>query len=735
MTNILSILLSVTRGAILTAALIGLVRLIFRKVLSAKAKYYLWLLLALRLMLPVVPASPVSLLNFIPEPGTITQTQPVSTAPAAPKSPTITEPNVAAPLQPAEIKTAADPAGIDTAPEAPSAPSVPSAPAAPKIPRTEILFWVWLSGAGLLLLIYGALYAVTAIRLKRFPVCTDSDTLRVFLELKRVLGIKGHVRLVSGGAGMLGGVFHSTIVLPVEQHGEDVTPIIVHELLHYKYRDLRLFVLFRLLAAVYWFNPVVWLLLHFAKLDCEAACDQRVLETKLVRPERYAGALYEEGVFSMKKNLLMQTTFGGSRHSLKRRIQGIAAFQSPKVWVTVLTVILAAGITACTMTGAQSSTEAVSSGVSAEDEKALTSSMEHSGETSDPVGSSLEDAADGLTFSPYVRSGDQLTFENTAWDMTFSEVVDAQALDMETWKSSDIGQPTIYLEQPISDHPEVERIAYTFHLKNPAVIKELIQVEIEYDPEQIDCETLIAQRTQELGEPEGTYENQTFWIFGDIQLAIYPGEHGLQERLMQYVDRSEELLPTQEQLDEFLVDIQPPNGHYGWTFEQHVEAGLLDPERGEMEPGGSSDANFQVFYTEIALGGYTVDAEYCFTETMANKGSGQMVLTEVHADPPDDIALSKWVAQFSQPWSDRMVRLPDSNQWNSPLVAGKLLTDNQRETIAQELLESGRVAVTMEQAYEYLDNWNMAMNFYEAARGWVFNGTGAALYAVAQTIP
>ncbi len=61
------ILWSITRGACLTAAVIVLIRLLFRRVLSAKAKYYLWLLLALRLMLPALPESPVSLLNVLPD--------------------------------------------------------------------------------------------------------------------------------------------------------------------------------------------------------------------------------------------------------------------------------------------------------------------------------------------------------------------------------------------------------------------------------------------------------------------------------------------------------------------------------------------------------------------------------------------------------------------------------------------------------------------------------------------
>lgn len=62
----LSILWSITWGSWLTALAIILIRLLFHCVLSSKAKYYLWLLLALRLMLPVLPQSPFSIQNYLP---------------------------------------------------------------------------------------------------------------------------------------------------------------------------------------------------------------------------------------------------------------------------------------------------------------------------------------------------------------------------------------------------------------------------------------------------------------------------------------------------------------------------------------------------------------------------------------------------------------------------------------------------------------------------------------------
>ena len=64
--TVLSILWSITWGSWLTALAIILIRLLFHRVLSGKAKYYLWLLLALRLMLPVLPQSALSIQNYLP---------------------------------------------------------------------------------------------------------------------------------------------------------------------------------------------------------------------------------------------------------------------------------------------------------------------------------------------------------------------------------------------------------------------------------------------------------------------------------------------------------------------------------------------------------------------------------------------------------------------------------------------------------------------------------------------
>lgn len=556
MTTAVQVLWTITLGSWLTAAGILLVRLLFRRVLSAKAAYYLWLLLALRLMLPVLPESPMSLQNFLPESSSAvrTVTTPLETSPtdAAPQN---AAPEVSAPLVPTEVQSESATIGnqADPVSELPAAASKTSSPS-----LFSIAFWIWLAGMGITLTVYVALYCITAWQLHHLPRCTDNDTLRVFLRLKRDCRIDGNVQLASGGAGMLGGLFHPTIVVPVERHGEDVAPILLHELMHYKYKDLWIAALLRLLTVVYWFNPVVWVCFQWALTDSEAACDQRVLETGLIPRERYAGALYEEATLHMRKGLLMQTTFGGRRHSLKRRIRRIVRFRKPTLYLTLLSMVLALGIVGCTMTDSRSASSAAPS----------------------------------------------------------DTVPDAQAFQ------------------------------------------------------------------------------------------------------------------------QYMEPLEPPNGVFGMTFEEHVSQNLLDPENGILESHIREDTGhtFSSFTTTMELGGETVEISYLFSQ---NARSDQEILTQVLVTPPSDVPMGTWLSRISDPWLSAMVQNTDFNgwEWNTQEYVADFLTEAQLDATVDALIQwsenstASDALKTAEDAEWYLTtNWHVVTAFY-ANNVWQFNGTGAALIA------
>ena len=181
--TVLSILWSITWGSWLTALAIILIRLLFHRVLSGKAKYYLWLLLALRLMLPVLPQSALSIQNYLP---IASQTAHIPAAAAS-------APGDTAPLPSMSIPAAAMPEQNDVSSAGPT--SAVSAETASAFSPSQILLLVYLLGVLAAGVTYLILYVLTARHLHRLPLCTDPETLRVWLRLRRQLHSRSEIRL------------------------------------------------------------------------------------------------------------------------------------------------------------------------------------------------------------------------------------------------------------------------------------------------------------------------------------------------------------------------------------------------------------------------------------------------------------------------------------------------------------------------------------------------------------
>ncbi len=332
------------------------------------------------------------------------------------------------------------------------------------------------------------------------------------------------------------------------------------------------------------------------------------------------------------------------------------------------------------------------------------------------------------TISPYTQEAGLLSYEGLAWNVTPSEV-SADLSTPEDWALLTQGQPVLHGSSPLAEHPEVTDVYYHFGFTAPELTMELRRVETYYDPAQISYEALLAQRTQELGPPTDQ-TNRAYWNFGEVQLELYPDRDGhIQEWLCHYVKTYEDSQLADADILSYIQAIQPPIGLYGCTYEEHVAAGLLDPGQGTLETQGEQDVTFHTFTTTVSLGGHQVSATYCFTPTLASLDSGLEVLTEINVTPPEGAPLSQWLAQFSGPYVDRM--LLGQNSWSAPFSLGPLLTEEQRQTITQRLLGNNPAVSTLEEAETYLEQWKFSGCFYDAARGFVFNGTGVALYLTA----
>lgn len=230
-------------------------------------RYWAWLAVAVRLLIPLNLSLPEAPVQLEPPPDRVVYTAPPAVSTPAPVSTDYTPVvNTAAPVQP------------DVSPPEETAPT--PQPAVRSLTLSQVLFWVWLAGAVLLLLwhLVGFLRFKTYLRRWAKPM----EPPRFLPDLTRELGLAQPVRLLTcpGVKGpMMTGLFAPTVILPEElPPREDLWFILRHELTHFRRRDILYKTLLLCANLVHWFNPLTWVLLRSAEGDLERCCDDDVVK-------------------------------------------------------------------------------------------------------------------------------------------------------------------------------------------------------------------------------------------------------------------------------------------------------------------------------------------------------------------------------------------------------------------------------------------------------------------------
>lgn len=212
----------------------------------AKSCYLLWLLLAVRLLLPVqLP---------LPHPP-VTVTAPAAALPAARE-----------PLSGLALSPSAAPVS------------------APALTAADLAAGVWLLGAVLVLSSQLGGYLLARRRLLR-----GAQPLSAPPELPDGCGVP--VLLADVAAPMTLGLLRPVVLLPCRTAREDLPLILRHELCHVRRKDLWYKALFLLCAALHWFNPLVWRLARAAGETVELCCDEAVVSGQSADVRRAYGQL------------------------------------------------------------------------------------------------------------------------------------------------------------------------------------------------------------------------------------------------------------------------------------------------------------------------------------------------------------------------------------------------------------------------------------------------------------
>ena len=237
---------------------------------TARWRCWGWLLLCLRLAVPLPLPSQVRapIQMDLPNPPVYSPGSPGPSPSASPVSP------------------APGPQGGQPAPALPAQPSA-SAPAAR--PETElswdltyILAAVWLLGAAAMLAWNGWAHLRFLSYLRRWSApAADGGVIHAFNRLGDQMGLGRRPRLlVCQGmkVPMLAGMLRPAILLPRGNlSGEELGFSLLHELTHYRRGDIWLKTLSMWVNALYWFNPLMWYMVRLVERDTELACDEDVL--------------------------------------------------------------------------------------------------------------------------------------------------------------------------------------------------------------------------------------------------------------------------------------------------------------------------------------------------------------------------------------------------------------------------------------------------------------------------
>ena len=186
-------------------------------------------------------------------------------------------------------------------PVSPAAPAVSEAPARPLAPAPstvtraseisqqvfpgialgDALRAIWLTGTILFLIpVVTVLWKLSTIRRTGLPVAWNRDALT---RLATSRGINKPVELVEHEAvpaPMTFGITRPVIVLPFdarEWSEAELRRALLHELEHIQRGDWLMQIMARVVAAVYWFHPLVWMAWRRLCLEAERSCDDAVV--------------------------------------------------------------------------------------------------------------------------------------------------------------------------------------------------------------------------------------------------------------------------------------------------------------------------------------------------------------------------------------------------------------------------------------------------------------------------
>ena len=176
-------------------------------------------------------------------------------------------------------------------------------------------------------------------KLKELKSCEDEEVRRLFDHCKEIMGINKDIELKEGAeAPMLMGLYKPTIYISDDYTRNELRHVLIHELCHYKHRDILINILATIILCIFWYNPIMWICFYAVRKDIEVYCDARAIEVTGEKKE-YAVVLLKTAA-GKNSFIFASSSFLNSEKEVSKRIKYIANFKKPTTWIAITAVII-----------------------------------------------------------------------------------------------------------------------------------------------------------------------------------------------------------------------------------------------------------------------------------------------------------------------------------------------------------------------------------------------------------
>ena len=302
--------ISITAGWLIPAVV--LLRFALKKA-PKWVRCMLWGIVALRLLLPFTIESRLSLLPSA-EP---VRTESVAIQPADPQTSPVLYEQVVLNSGFTAVDDAVNPVMEKTGTDG--------------ILSVETAAWVWVGGAGVMLL-----YAAASFLYMKHKV-------RVSIETERNVFVCDDVR-----SPFILGTVRPKIYLPSGLDRQSREHILAHERAHIRRLDHLWKPLGFLLLSIHWFNPLVWVAFLLLSRDIEFACDEKVVS----QLDAEGKASYSDTLlaFSRPHKAITVCPVAFGEVGVRQRIKSVLCYRKSALWIVCIALIAVTALSVCFLT-------------------------------------------------------------------------------------------------------------------------------------------------------------------------------------------------------------------------------------------------------------------------------------------------------------------------------------------------------------------------------------------------